>query len=294
MNLIWLTPAEERRHSSPLPRCLTRPITKDKTMNTPTPFTAHEALPFIHHLHTKHPLVHCLTNSVVQNFTANVLLAIQASPAMIPAIEEIEDFSHAATALLINVGTVEKHSAQSMLFAAENAHNVGLPWVLDPVAVGVVSFRSNLVRSMLAYKPTVIRGNPSEILYLSGRATTAQGADSLDSSSAALPAAIELAQKHATIVAVTGEVDYITNGQITYAIEGGHVHLTRVTGTGCSLSAMVAAFVGCTPTEHHPQAVATACLMMKKAGEAAATQAQGMGSFAVGLLDALSTLGMDA
>lgn len=258
----------------------------------PTPFTLEEATPHIRHLQTTHPLVHCLTNTVVQNFTANVLLAIQASPAMIPAIEEIEDFSRVASALLINVGTIENHSAQSMLLAAKNARTIGLPWVLDPVAIGIVTFRTELVRSLLPFKPTVIRGNPSEILFLRGEQASAQGADSYDSSLAALPAAQHLAREHQAIVAVTGEVDFITNGETTYSVPGGDVRLTRVTGTGCSLSAMAAAFIGSAKTSDHLAAVATACFMMKKAGENAAS-AQGMGSFAVSLLDALSTIGED-
>lgn len=261
-------------------------------MISPTPFTVNDAAPHIRHLQTQRPLVHCLTNGVVQNFTANVLLAIHASPAMIPAIEEIQDFSRVANALLINVGTIEKHSAQSMFFAAKNANAVGLPWVLDPVAIGILNFRTELVRSLLPFKPTAIRGNPSEILFLSGKEASAQGADSYDSSLAALPAAEELAREHQTVVAVTGEIDYVTNGEITYAVPGGDLRLTRVTGTGCSLSAMVAAFIGSTHEGNHLEAVATACFMMKKAGEYAAN-AQGMGSFAVALLDALSTIGED-
>lgn len=261
-------------------------------MTQATLFTLEDASPHIKRLQEARPLVHCLTNSVVQNFTANVLLAIQASPAMIPAIEEIEDFSRVANALLINVGTIESHSAQSMAFAAQNAHTHGLPWVLDPVAIGIVAFRTELVRSLLPSKPTAIRGNPSEILFLSGQQSSAQGADSYDSSLAALPAARNLARKHQTIIAVTGEVDYITNGDTTYSVPGGDLRLTRVTGTGCSLSAMVAAFIGSADEKHHLEAVATACYMMKKAGEHAAS-AQGMGSFAVSLLDALSNMGED-
>lgn len=257
-------------------------------MSQPVLFTANDAAPCIGQLHSKKPLVHCLTNSVVQNFTANALLAIQASPAMVPAIEEIEEFSHAADALLVNVGTIEMPSARAMRLAAENACLINLPWVLDPVAFGLMSFRSDVVRSILQYKPSVIRGNPAEILLLAGKQASGRGTDSFSSSHDALPAATDLALQLTTIVAVTGEVDYITDGHTVYAVSGGHVHLTRVTGTGCSLSAIIAAHIASSP-QKRLEATAAACWMMKQAGELAAA-APGLGSFASGLLDALSNM----
>lgn len=267
------------------------PVFKEaKPMSNAIIYTAQDATTLIKRLRLAGPLVHCLTNYVVQNFTANVLLAIGASPAMLPAIEEVEEFSHSADALLINVGTLEKHTAESMFLAAKNAHAVGLPWVLDPVAIGVAGFRTDLVRSIIPFQPAVIRANPSEILSLADKPALSQGPDSHDASHNALTAARELALKHETIIAVTGEVDYVTNGQKTYAIHGGHINLTRVTGTGCSLSAMVAAFVGSSPQKDYLEATAAACFMMKSAGEQA-MGANGLGSFAVLLLDALSTLG---
>lgn len=255
-------------------------------MSSPIPFLPPQAEPFMRALRLCSPVVHCITNDVVQSFTANVLLAIGASPAMVVAEEEVEDFAAAADALLVNVGTIHRQSAQSMLLAAASACAHGTPWVLDPVAVGVLPYRAEVVKRLLAYRPTAIRGNASEILAMAGKTSSAKGPDSLDSALSALEAAQELATLHHCVVAVTGEIDFITDGGKTFAAHGGHVSLTRITGTGCSLSAMAAAFLGCPETDRLG-AVASACLLMKAAGQAAGRNT-GLGSFAVALLDNLS------
>ncbi|OCG01391.1 hydroxyethylthiazole kinase [Gilliamella sp. wkB112] len=247
---------------------------------------AEQALPFIQQVQQQQPLVHCITNDVVQNFTANILLAIGATPAMVIAEEEVSAFVTIANSLLINLGTVTRDSANSMLLAADQAHKNQTPWVLDPVAVStVLGYRSEIVTQLLAYKPTVIRGNASEILALNGEASSAKGPDSQDSTKSALNAANQLALKHGTIVAITGDIDYVTDGNNTYSIIGGDIALTKVTGTGCSLSAMVAAFIA--HTNNNLLATAAACYMMKTAGELA-TKQYGLGSYAVALIDQLS------
>ncbi|OCG45278.1 hydroxyethylthiazole kinase [Gilliamella sp. Choc5-1] len=251
------------------------------------PFQTAQAITFINHIKQQCPLVHCITNDVVQNFTANVLLAIGASPAMIIAEQEVESFVTIADSLLINIGTIHNSTANSMLLAAKKAQQTQTPWVLDPVAVGPsLSYRTDIAHQLLSFNPTVIRGNASEILALNGQNASSKGPDSQDSTQSALNTAKALAQQYQTIVAMTGDVDYITDGNTTYSITGGDVALTKVTGTGCSLSAMVAAFIANSPDPL--QATASACLMMKKAGELANKQ-QGLGTFAVSILDQLST-----
>ena len=196
----------------------------------------------LQHLFRRHsPLVHCMTNDVVQTFTANVLLAIGASPAMVIDPQEASQFAALADALLINVGTLTVDRAQAMRAAALSAQNAGKPWALDPVAVGALTLRSAFCHELLSLQPAAIRGNASEIMALAGMSAGGRGVDTTDTAAAALPAAQALARQINTIVAVTGEVDYVTDGQRTRAVSGGDRLMTRVVGTGCALSAVVAA-----------------------------------------------------
>lgn len=234
------------------------------------------------------PLVHCMTNDVVQTFTANVLLALGCSPAMVIEPEEAEQFAAIASGLLINVGTLTAPRQHAMRLAVQSANAANKPWVLDPVAVGALSFRTQFCQELLTLKPAAIRGNASEIMALAGESLGGRGVDSLNITSDALPAAQLLARKTATIVAISGEVDYITDGARTIAVIGGHPLMTRVVGTGCALSAVVGAF--CTLTGDRLQHVATACALMKQAGETATRQCHGTGSFIPEFLDAIYQL----
>nr|WP_318381028.1 hydroxyethylthiazole kinase [uncultured Enterobacter sp.] len=234
------------------------------------------------------PLVHCMTNDVVQTFTANVLLALGASPAMVIDAGEAAQFSALADALLINVGTLTGDRAQAMLAAIHSARAAGKPWTLDPVAVGALSLRSDFCRDILALRPAAIRGNASEILALAGMSAGGRGVDSTDAASAALPAAQALARQTQAVVAVTGEVDYVTDGQRTLAIVGGDELMTRVVGTGCALSAVVAA--SCALPGDRLTNVASACCFMAQAGAAATAASNGPGSFTPAFLDALYAL----
>lgn len=242
----------------------------------------------LHLLRQQTPLVHCMTNDVVQTFTANVLLALQASPAMVIDPEEAAQFAGFADALLINVGTLTRDRRDAMLSAVQAAQKAGTPWTLDPVAVGALSLRNEFCQQLLGMQPAAIRGNASEILALANQAAGGRGVDSVHQADAALNAAQQLAQNYQTIVAVTGEVDYVTDGKSTLAIPGGSPLMTRVVGTGCALSAVVAAFASL-PGERL-QHVAAACRVMSLAGEQAARQVQGPGSFVAAFLDGLWTL----
>ncbi|MBP2856275.1 hydroxyethylthiazole kinase [Dickeya oryzae] len=238
------------------------------------------------------PLVHCLTNEVVQGFTANVLLALGASPAMVVDAGEAAQFSALADGLLINLGTLEADRAQAMRTAVTSAINAGTPWVLDPVAVGGLRFRTEFAVELLAMKPTAIRGNASEVMALAGEQSAGRGVDSGNDVLAALPCAIALAQRWATCVVVTGEVDYVTDGDRVLAIPGGDPLMTRVVGTGCALSAVVAGF--CALEGDRLGHVAAACAVMSHCGQLAVAQARGPGSFIPAFLDALYTLNREA
>jgi len=242
----------------------------------------------LHHFRTRSPLTHCMTNDVVQAFTANVLLALGASPAMVIEAEEAEQFAGIADALLINVGTLTSPRAQAMRRAIERAVAAGKPWTLDPVAVGALAFRTRFCQQILTLKPAAIRGNASEILALAGMSAGGRGVDTTDTAASALPAAQALARQTNAIVAVTGEVDYVTDGQRTKNIAGGDPMMTRVVGTGCALSAVVAA--SCSLPGDRLDNVAAACGWMKRAGSVAAAHSAGPGSFASAFIDALWNL----
>ncbi|WP_369790015.1 hydroxyethylthiazole kinase [Rouxiella sp. WC2420] len=254
----------------------------------PSAFPGEKAADALNQLRQASPLVHCMTNDVVQSITANVLLALGASPAMVIDSREAAQFSAISSALLVNVGTLTDSRAQSMLAAIHAANNAGKPWVLDPVAVGALSWRSEFCQEIIRLRPAAIRGNASEIMALSGLAASGRGVDSADTSLAALPAAQSLALQIGAIVAVTGEIDYICYGENTCAVSGGDALMTKVVGTGCALSAVVAAFVSL-PGDRLSN-VAAACRVMSCAGEIASQEAKGPGSFQPAFLDALYSL----
>lgn len=212
------------------------------------------------HFRALSPLTHCMTNDVVQTFTANTLLALGASPAMVIDPVEARPFAAIANALLINVGTLTASRADAMRAAVESAYDAKTPWTLDPVAVGALEFRRRFCLDLLSLRPAAIRGNASEILALSGMALGGRGVDTTEAALAALPAAQALARQIDCIVVVTGEIDYVTNGQRTLSIPGGDPLMTRIVGTGCALSAVVAA--SCALPGAALDNVASACCWM--------------------------------
>lgn len=260
-------------------------------MIQPTRFTASPAASLAL-FRQRSPLTHCLTNEVVQSFTANVLLALGASPAMVVEPAEASQFAAFADAVLVNVGTLTAARSEAMLAAVKSATAAGRPWTLDPVAVGALTFRSDFCRQLLTYRPAAIRGNASEIMALARQAVSGRGVDSLHDSSAALEAAVLLAQSSGAVVAVTGETDYVTDGKRLLAISGGSPLMTRVVGTGCALSAVVAAF--CALPGDRLLHIAAACRVMSLAGERAAAAAGGPGTFEPLFLDALYHLYQEA
>ncbi len=240
------------------------------------------------------PLVHCLTNLVVTNFTANVLLALGTAPAMVVAREEVAQFAPIADALSVNLGTLDVPQTRAIRAAVEAANVANTPWILDPVAVGPLAFRTEFAFDLLDAKPAVIRGNASEIISLSGGTASGRGVDSTAATDATLDATQVLALKTQAVVAVTGATDYVTDGRRTVALSNGSPLMTRVTGVGCALSATVAAFVGaCASRDAWFDATVAAIACSAIAGELAARDAALPGSFAVAYLDRLASLGAD-
>jgi hydroxyethylthiazole kinase len=233
------------------------------------------------------PLVQCLTNIVVAQWTANVLLAVGMAPAMVDNPEEAGAFAAIAGGVLVNLGTPQVETVIAMERAVAAANGAGTPWVLDPVAAGALGWRTEIARKLLSEAPTVLRGNASEVLALTGGAG-GKGVESVDSPEVALPAARELAVLHGTVVAVSGPIDHLTDGDRVVRIANGHPLLTRVTGVGCALGAMMAGFAAVVGDPLLAAVAATATLTV--CGARAAARAPHPGSFAVALLDELSAL----
>lgn len=234
------------------------------------------------------PLVHNITNFVVMNNTANVLLALGASPAMVHSLDEVEDFVAMSQALVVNIGTLDSQQIAACKLAAMRAGTAGIPWILDPVGAGATPYRLAAARALTRLGPSVIRGNGSEILTLAQHAGQGRGVDSTQGSETALGAARLLAIDTGSVVAVTGVVDYVTDGARVVAIENGHPLMTRVTGLGCSATAVIGALLAVTPDAF--TATTAALAVFGVAGELAAAQARGPGSLQVALLDVLYEL----
>lgn len=232
--------------------------------------------------------MHCLTNVVVTNWTANVLLAAGAAPAMVDNEQEAELFAGVASGVLVNLGTPQENTVAGMRGAVRGALAAGTPWVLDPVAAGGLPWRTGVARELVAMgSPAIIRGNASEIAGLAGGAG-GRGVDSTDAPDAVAAVADELARTHSCVVAVSGEVDLLTDGSRVLRMSNGHEWLTRVTGVGCSLGALMAGFAG---VEDDPLvAAAAATALLTVAADQAAAGAAGPGTFAVALLDRLASL----
>ena len=235
------------------------------------------------------PLVQCLTNIVAANWTANVLLAAGASPAMVDNPAEAGFFASVSGAVLVNLGTPSPQTVAAMRAAVPAAVAAGRRWVLDPVAAGGLAWRTEVARELLELAaPTVIRGNASEVLGLAGDSTGGRGADTADSVEAAAPAAARLATRYGCAVAVSGPVDHLTDGRNTVTVANGHEWMTRVTGVGCALGALMAAFAAV--TRNGLEAATAATAMLTVAADQAVAVTSGPGTFAPALLDRLALL----
>lgn len=238
------------------------------------------------------PLVQCLTNSVVMQVTANVLLAAGASPAMVDTPSESEAFAGIASGVLINIGTPSQEQYQGMNNAIAGALHAGTPWVLDPVAVGALVERTKFVEGIVDKHPAAIRGNASEIVALAGLGSGGRGVDATDSVEAAVDAAKLLAQRTSGVVAVSGAEDLIVSADRVTWLRSGDPMLQLVIGTGCSLGALTAAYLGATKDSDISahDAVLAAHAHVGAAGQRAAQQTSAPGSFAAAFIDALFEL----
>ena len=235
------------------------------------------------------PLVHNITNLVVMNNTANALLAIGASPIMAHAHSEVEEMAGICQSLVVNIGTLDEYLVTAMLMAAKKANGLQKPWVLDPVGAGATSYRNTVLSELLDCKPTVVRGNASEILALAkANTTTTKGVDSTAQSNEALEAARFLQQKYGAVVCISGETDIIVAEDRTVYIDNGNALMTKVTGLGCSASSVIGAFVA--TVEDNTEAVAAATALFSICGELAARYSKGPGSLQVNLLDTLHAI----
>lgn len=235
------------------------------------------------------PLVHNITNYVVMNNTANALLAAGASPIMAHAHSEVTDMVTITQALVINIGTLDEYWAESMLKAANTANLLGKPWILDPVGAGATPYRDQVLTGLLAQKPTVIRGNASEIMALAKASKTpSKGVDSTAESNEAIAAANTLVEQYGSVVCISGATDIINDGKQTISIRNGHPLMTKVTGLGCTATALIGAFMAI--VEDKTEATAAAMSLLGITGELAAKQSTGPGSLQTHILDKLHTI----
>lgn len=243
-------------------------------------------------LQEQQPLVHCITNSVASNYTANVLLAAGASPAMIDNPFEAASFAQIAGALSINLGTPTTEQTQAMKIAAKTAHEYHKPWVLDPVGYGaILTWRSQTVDELLPFKPTIIRGNASEISTLAGNQVQSKGVDSTLNSADVYHQAKALLQ-YAKCIAISGESDFIVSQEFNAVIQiyGGSFLQPKITATGCALGALIAAY---SAVAQPTIAAIAAHVHFAIAGQLAFEQTQRLGHFNVEFLDQIYALNAD-
>jgi hydroxyethylthiazole kinase len=243
---------------------------------------------------SRHPLVHNITNYVVMNLTANALLAIGASPVMAHAVEEMEEMVGLANALVINLGTLSTPWIAAMHTAARSAFQRGIPVILDPVGAGATQLRTRTAKALIESRPSesqsplILRGNASEICALASAAVKTRGVDSTLASEDAIEVARTLAAQHQATVVISGAVDHIVSADQHIEVHNGDRIMAQVTGMGCVSTCLLGAFAA---TTQDSVAAATATMLaMGIAGEQAAQQCQGPGTFVPHFLDALAAL----
>jgi hydroxyethylthiazole kinase len=236
---------------------------------------AESAAALIERLRTRGPRVHCITNAVAQNFTANMMLAAGSVPSMTLDPQEIGSFVAHADALLVNLGTLDAERRAAIEIAVDTATRQGLPWVLDPVFVDRSAARAEFARGLIARSPSVLRLNHAEFTALTGAEPSPE-------------AARAAARGNGVVIGLSGETDLVTDGERTTSIANGHPLMAKVTAMGCAASALVAACLGVEADAW--RAGAAALTLIGVAGERAAAAAAGPGSFAVAMIDALYRL----
>ncbi len=238
------------------------------------------------------PLIHHITNYVVMNDTANATLAIGASPVMAHALEEVAELAQIAGALVLNPGTLSTDWVEAMLVAGKQANAVGVPIVYDPVGVGATRLRNETgARFLRELDLAVIRGNAGEIGALSGVGGMVRGVDSAADLEDAQAVVAAFARRQKSVVAITGALDLLSDGQRVVGVDNGHPMLQNITGSGCMVTAVIGAF--CAVEEDYLVAAAAALAYYGLAAEVAGGKTKGPGSFRTALLDALYQLTPD-
>ena len=241
------------------------------------------------------PLVHNITNYVTVNDCANAILAVGGTPIMADDLREVCEIVRMAKVLVINMGTLNERTVESMIAAGKTANQLGIPVVFDPVGATASTFRKETTERILRdVKLSIIRGNLSELSFVAGQTTTGKGVD-VQGVEHVDPVAVahKVAEQYHCTAAVTGKIDVVSDAQRTIKIHNGHEQMAKVTGTGCMTTAITGAFQGCADDSY--LAAVSAITAMGMAGEIAyeKCKSQGYGSFRVGLIDALSTIDAD-
>lgn len=238
----------------------------------------------LHKINERKPLVHCITNYVVANFTANGLLAIGASPVMADAESEVVDMAQQADGLLLNIGTLNERTVRAMQLAGKSANMYHVPIVLDPVGAGATVYRTQTTKALLAQiNVQLIRCNAGELAAIAGVNWVSKGVDSGKGSMDMIATAQQVARRYECFVIVTGETDILTDGHDVKTITGGHEKMTRITGCGCLLSALCTAVLATSTTPFED--LATLLAQYKQIGERSATLP--IGTFQTELLNGL-------
>jgi hydroxyethylthiazole kinase len=249
---------------------------------------AHEVL---RRIADSRPLVHHITNYVTVNLVANATLSTGALPVMAHAREEVEEMVSLASALVLNIGTLDPGQIEAMLLAGKKANERGIPVILDPVGAGATTLRTKTAERLLSeLEVSTVCGNAGEVATLAGLSAEVRGVESL--SGDAREAVVLAARALGTTIAATGETDYVSDGVRTLAVENGHALMGRVVGLGCASTAVVGCFAAA-GLRGDPETVAGALAYFGRAGEIAAEKTDGPGTFEPRLLDALARLAGD-
>ena len=249
----------------------------------------HQIKQLFQDIRSHHTLVHHITNYVTVNDCANIVLAIGANPVMADDVNEVEDMVSICNALVINIGTLNDRTIESMLKAGKKANDFGIPVVLDPVGVGATPFRFHTVEKLLQEVHfSVIKGNMAEIKVIAGLQAKRTGVDSLEEEDNRVQIAQNLAQKLKCVIAITGKIDVISDGTSTYEIASGTPALSRLTGTGCMSASLIGSFLGVSKNALLSAIVGIGTMSI--AGEKACASSQGAGDFKVKLMDAVSSI----
>jgi hydroxyethylthiazole kinase len=244
-------------------------------------------------LREKRPLIHQITNYVVMNETANATLALGALPVMAHAREEVEEMVGLASALVLNIGTLSPHWIEAMVLAGRAANERGVPIVLDPVGAGATRYRTDTAKRLLdELEIAVVRGNAGEVATLVGVEAEVRGVESIGDAGDPAELALAAAATLGVVAAVTGPVDHVSGGEQVIGVANGHELLGTVSGTGCMATAITGCFLAVKP-DAPLEAAVEALVAFGVAGEDAASDARGPGTFHAGLYDALAGLDPD-